>query len=204
LHELFEAQVKSAPEKIALVCDQQQVTYGELNRRACHLAHYLRHCGVGPEQMIGIMSHRSVEMVVGLLGILKAGGAFVPLDAGYPPERLSFMLKDARISLLLTQRDLMAGLRLGVERLLYLDADEELLAQQSEENPDGGAQPDNPAYVIYTSGSTGRPKGVLIPHRSVVSYISTASVKFEIEPSDRFSNLPHSALMSAWRKFLPV
>jgi amino acid adenylation domain-containing protein len=171
IHQLFEEQVEKTPYATALVFEEQQLTYWELNQRANQLAHYLRKQGVEPEALVGMCVERSLEMVVGLLGILKAGGAYVPLDPEYPKERLAFVLDDAQISILLTQLKLLprfADLRAHV---LCIDNDGEKIAQESEDNPRTLAMAENLAYVIYTSGSTGQPKGVQIQHRSVVNLL---------------------------------
>jgi len=171
IHQLFEEQVEKTPYATALVFEEQQLTYWELNQRANQLAHYLRKQGVGPEALVGMCVERSLEMVVGLLGILKAGGAYVPLDPEYPKERLAFVLDDAQISILLTQLKLLprfADLRAHV---LCIDNDGEKIAQERDDNPSTLAMAENLAYVIYTSGSTGQPKGVQIQHRSVVNLL---------------------------------
>jgi amino acid adenylation domain-containing protein len=173
IHELFEAQAARTPDAVALVFEDKQLTYRELNRRANQLAHYLRKRGVGPESLVGVCLERSLELVVGLLGILKAGGAYVPLDPGYPPERLAFMLEDAQVPWLLTEQRLWDKMNVGQDAILShivrLDADWEAIAEESEQNPASGVTADNLAYVIYTSGSTGRPKGVLGLHRGAVN-----------------------------------
>ena len=186
VHQLFEAQVERTPEATAIVCEDEQLTYDELNRRANQLAHYLRRLGVGPEVKVGICIERSIEMLVGLLGILKAGGAYVPLDPMSPPERLSFMLEDAQVKILLTQQHLKASLPDNGAHLVCLDTvDQGVIGGERDENPVSGVTPDHLAYVIYTSGSTGTPKGVMIQHRSLVSYTTTACVEYQLEPGDR-------------------
>jgi amino acid adenylation domain-containing protein len=171
VHQLFEAQVDCTPNAIAVMCEGQQLTYKELNRRANHLAHYLQTLGVGPEVLVGICVERSLEMLVGLLGILKAGGVYVPLDPAYPLERLAFMLEDSQAAVLVTQQRLMAGLRNHGAQVVYLDTDWEAIATQQEENPVSRVMANTLAYVIYTSGSTGKPKGVQITHGSVVNFL---------------------------------
>jgi amino acid adenylation domain-containing protein len=184
---LFEAQVARRPEAVALVSaatdgESQYVTYGELNRRANQLAHYLRRLGVTPESVAGICVGRSPEMVVSLLGVLKAGAAYVPLDPAYPQERLAFMLTDTQAQVLLVQQHLLehlpAPLLQAPYSLLPLDEQWHLVAQESDANPTPAATPDNLAYVIYTSGSTGQPKGVAIAHRSAVALIHWARQVF--------------------------
>jgi amino acid adenylation domain-containing protein len=181
IHQLFEAQVQRTPEAVAVVFQDQQLTYRELNAKANQLAHHLQKLGVGPEVLVGICVERSVEMVVGLLAILKAGGAYVPLDPTYPAERLAFMLEDAQIAVLLTQARLRPRLPTHRVQQVCLDTDADLIAQQVESNPLGSDHLDQLAYVIYTSGSTGRPKGVAIAHRSTVAFISWALSVFPVE-----------------------
>jgi amino acid adenylation domain-containing protein len=171
IHQLFEAQVVRTPEAVAAIFEAQELTYRELNARANQLAHGLRALGVGPEVLVGIYVERSFEMVVGLLGILKAGGAYVPLDPTYPQERLAFMLADAEVRVLLTQKELILNLPRNEAHVLCLDADGQPFEQESKENVHSGVTADNLAYVIYTSGSTGQPKGVMIEQKSLVNYL---------------------------------
>lgn len=173
LHHLFERQAVRTPESIALVFERQQITYGELNRRANQTAHYLQKLGVGPEVLVGICMERSLEMVVGVLGVLKAGGAYLPLDPSYPQERLAFMAADAKVSVLLTQKRLIKNLPKHNAQVIALDSEWQTLTGERETNPVRCAQPENLAYVIYTSGSTGQPKGVQIPHRAVVNFLNS-------------------------------
>ncbi|HLH60440.1 MAG TPA: non-ribosomal peptide synthetase [Ktedonobacteraceae bacterium] len=168
IHQLFEAQVARTPLRAALISGQQRITYQELNRQANRLAAYLCRSGVGREALIGICMQRSIEMVIGLLGILKANAAYVPLDPAYPRERLAFMLDDARPAILLTQQHLAARLP-SHERTICLDRDWQAIAQESEENVSGGVGGDHIAYMLYTSGSTGVPKGVLGTHRAAIN-----------------------------------
>jgi non-ribosomal peptide synthetase component F len=173
IHQLFEEQVELTPDSEAVLFEDKQLTYRELNQRANCLAHHLRTLGVGPEVLVGICVERSLEMVVGLLGILKAGGAYVPLDPAYPSERLAFMLEDSQVGVLLTQAWLVESIPKHQGRTLCLDTDWEIIERQSKENPECSFTPENLAYVIYTSGSTGKPKGVLVAH-SGVSNLATA------------------------------
>jgi amino acid adenylation domain-containing protein len=184
IHQLFEAQVERTPDAVAVVYEDKQLTYRELNARANQLAQYLQKLGVGPEVLVGIFVERSLEMMVGLLGILKAGGAYVPLDPAYPFERLGFILEDSSVPLLLSQSKLVEKLPPHSARLVNLDKDWEEIVQQSKDNP-SSVTPDNLAYVIYTSGSTGKPKGVLIQHGSLVNYTTAASAEYEIDQCDR-------------------
>ena len=171
VHQLIEAQVERTPEAIAVVLEDQQLTYCELNARANQLAHYLRTLGVGPEELVGICMERSPEMMVGLLGILKAGGAYVPLDGHLPKDRLRFLLEDTQVPVVLTQLHLRERLPHGKATVVCLDGEWDWAAPESKVNPLGNVTPSNLAYVLYTSGTTGRPKGTLIEHRSVVNYL---------------------------------
>ncbi|MCA1635265.1 MAG: amino acid adenylation domain-containing protein [Acidobacteria bacterium] len=173
LHELFEEQAARTPHTLALVADDAQLTYGELNARANRLAHHLRSLGVGPESLVAVCVERSTRMVVAVLGILKAGGAYVPLDPQHPSERLLFMLEEAGAAVLLTERGRREELSgRGAWRPVCLDDDWEQSPGEGGENLPRLARPDNLAYVIYTSGSTGRPKGVMITHRSAVNLVA--------------------------------
>ncbi|MBI2230714.1 MAG: amino acid adenylation domain-containing protein, partial [Deltaproteobacteria bacterium] len=167
IDELFEEQVERSPDAIALVYEDQQLTYRELNNRANRLAHYLQTLGVGPEVLVGICVERSLEMVIGLLGILKAGAAYVPLDSQFPKERLSFMLEDAQAKVLLTQQKLVDRIPATVAHTICMDADWQAISKESIGNPDDKTTGADTCYVIYTSGSTGRPKGVAVPHGAV-------------------------------------
>ncbi|HYO98625.1 MAG TPA: amino acid adenylation domain-containing protein, partial [Pyrinomonadaceae bacterium] len=185
LQHLFEAQARQRPDNIALVFEDRQLTYGELNRRANQLAHYLRRRGVCADTLVALCLERSVEMLVGILGILKAGGAYVPLDPAYPKERLAFILADTQARLLLTQQSLVASLPEHDAGLVLLDADwQEIAGTTSDENPAGAASADALAYVIYTSGSTGRPKGVLVSHENVARLLEATQAHFKFDESD--------------------
>jgi amino acid adenylation domain-containing protein/non-ribosomal peptide synthase protein (TIGR01720 family) len=181
IHQLFEAQVEQTPDAVAVVFENQRLTYGELNRKANCLAHYLRALRVGPDTLVGICVERSVEMVVGLLGILKAGGAYVPLDPAYPQPRLGFMLEDTQASVLLTQQHLLEKLPKHQAHVVCLDTSWQIIAKESENNPASIGTPDHLAYVIYTSVSTGRPKGVAIEHHSTVALLDWARKVFTTE-----------------------
>jgi amino acid adenylation domain-containing protein len=171
IHQLFEEQVTLTPDAIAVVFEEEQLTYKELNQRANRIAHHLQSLGVGPEVLVGICVERSIEMVVGLLGILKAGGAYVPLDPTYPLERLRYMLENSSVQVLLTQQQLVESLADHQAHMVCLDIDWEIIARQSEGNPASGVTPENLTYVIYTSGSTGFPKGVAMSHRPLSNLI---------------------------------
>ncbi|MBD2128005.1 non-ribosomal peptide synthetase [Microcoleus sp. ZQ-A2] len=172
IHQLFAAQVERTPDAVAVVFEDEHLTYRQLNERANQLAHYLQQLGVWPEVLVGICVERSLEMVVGLLGILKAGGAYVPLDPAYPPDRLAFMLEDAQVSVLLTQENLVAALPKHQAKVVCLDTCWEGISQASDDSCTNTATPENLAYIIYTSGSTGKPKGVQIPHSALVNFLT--------------------------------
>jgi len=195
-HQLFEAQVEQTPNAIAIVFEDQHLTYSELNNRANQLAHHLQQLGVNPDVVVGICVERSVEMIVGLLGILKADGAYLPLDPTYPQERLDFMLKDAQVSILLTHSLLASFFKESWEErakcsqqheltLVDLDKDWKTIALTSQQNPTSRVTADNLAYVIYTSGSTGKPKGVLIEHRGLSNLAQAQIEAFNLQPSNR-------------------
>ncbi|MBI3761432.1 MAG: amino acid adenylation domain-containing protein, partial [Chloroflexi bacterium] len=171
LHDLFEAQVQRTPEAIAVVFEGDSLTYRELNRRANQLANYLRTLSVEPEDRVGLCVERSLEMAVGLLGILKAGAAYVPMDPAFPKVRLNLMWEDCGASVLLTHGQALDNLPRHAAHVVSLDGDSEAIARESADNPAGNVTPDNLAYVIYTSGSTGKPKGVQITHRAVVNLL---------------------------------
>ncbi|MCP4662492.1 MAG: amino acid adenylation domain-containing protein [bacterium] len=182
IHALFEARVAAIPEAVAVVSSGVRLSYAELNRRANRLAHALRELGTGAAEVpVGICMERSPEMVVGILGILKSGGAYLPLDPGYPRERLAFMLEDSRAAVLLTQDHLVAALPEHRAGLVCLDAARELFSGYGASNPVPTATADNLAYLIYTSGSTGRAKGVAIAHRSAVAMLEWARAAFARE-----------------------
>ncbi|QEI42135.1 Linear gramicidin synthase subunit D [Dolichospermum sp. UHCC 0315A] len=178
IHQLFEEQVERSPDAVAVVFEEEQLTYRELNTRANQLAHYLRSLGVGTEVLVGICVERSIEMIVGLLGVLKAGGAYVPLDIKYPQERLAFMLSDAQVPVLLTHSRLLTQLTKHSAQVICLDTDWDAIGKQSSENLQTIVLPKYKAYVLYTSGSTGRPKAVIIEHRSTVAFLSWATKVF--------------------------
>ncbi|HEY1375362.1 MAG TPA: amino acid adenylation domain-containing protein, partial [Gemmataceae bacterium] len=172
LHQLVEAQVERTPEALALAFGEDHLTYRDLNRRANRLAHHLRAQGVGPDELVGVYLERSPEMVAALLAILKAGGAYVPLNPASPAERLTFLLDDARVRVIVTQQHLADRLPAATARLICVDTDAPAIARAGDDNPAGGAGPNNLAYVLYTSGSTGRPKGVAVEHRSTVAFVA--------------------------------
>ena len=185
VHQLFEAQAAKTPNAIAVVFGNRQLTYNELDRRANQLAHHLIKLGATPDGLIGICLERSLEMAVGLLGILKAGSAYVPLDPAYPRDRIAYMLENAEAPLLVTQQSLTENLPATEAKTVLIDSDWPEIAKQSERSPALTLDPANRAYVIYTSGSTGKPKGVQIPHRAVVNFLTTMAKQPGLQASDR-------------------
>ena len=205
IHEMFEEQVERTPGSVAVVYEDQRLTYEELNSRANHVAHYLRGLGVGPEVRVGICVERSVEMVVGLLGILKAGGAYVPLDPEYPAERLAYMVEDAQVPVLLTQNHLLGKLPTSWAQLVCLDSEWSQIAEQSQEKVACEVDPKNAAYVIYTSGSTGRPKGVLVTHGGLLNLALAQNDAFQINQDSRilqFASMSFDAAVWEWTSAL--
>ena len=182
---LFEKQVARTPDAIALVFEEQELTYRDLNTRVNQLAHHLQERGIGPDVMVGLCVERSVKMVVGLLAILKAGGVYVPMDPAYPRERLAFIINDTRMPVLLTQQHLVAQFPEQNIQFVCLDTDEETIGQHSEENLVREVTEEQLAYVIYTSGSTGQPKGVLVSHNAFASHCRIAIDVLELQPDDR-------------------
>jgi amino acid adenylation domain-containing protein len=182
---LFEAQVERDPKAAALVCGDERLNYRELNERANQLAHYLRRLGVGPETLVGISMERSVEMVVGVLGILKAGGAYVPLDPTYPLERLSLMLEDSGVAVLLTQESVFDALPAHWAQVVCIDSEWDAISRESKENISSAATLESLAYVIYTSGSTGVPKGVMVTHRGAGNLLEAQKDSFGVGPGER-------------------
>ncbi|MDM8557191.1 amino acid adenylation domain-containing protein [Candidatus Parabeggiatoa sp. HSG14] len=178
--DLFEARVLEHPESVAVVFEEQQLTYRELNGQANQLAHYLINLGIAAETLVGICVARSVEMVIGLLSILKAGGAYVPLDPNYPIARLQFMLEDTQVPVLLTQSDLLEQLPVLDAKVVCVDNQWEQIAAYSDENPMKQNGPENLAYVIYTSGSTGKPKGTLLTHKGLSNYLNWALKEYPL------------------------
>ncbi|MBL8676522.1 MAG: amino acid adenylation domain-containing protein, partial [Alphaproteobacteria bacterium] len=227
IHQLFEEQAERTPDNIAVIYEDQQLTYQQLNQKANQLAHHLRGLGVKPDTLIAIAMERSLEMIIGLLGILKADGAYVPLDPSYPQDRLQFMLEDTQAPILITQSHLHEAFRnySGTTLNLYLeDGKKELrieekifdtdnsqtqrwitLPVQSSQNPQPLTTSHNLAYVIYTSGSTGKPKGVMISHKSLSNLLINLKEGIATNPSDRVLNLtPLSFDISGLEIYLPL
>ncbi len=205
VHELFEEQVERTPEAVAVVFEDKQLTYRQLNERANQLARHLQGLGVGPDTLVGICVERSLEMVVGLLGILKAGGTYVPLDPEYPKERLAFMFEDAGVGVLLTQAHLTASLPPHQARIVRLDADWPRIVEEGVGNVTSPVTPEHLAYMIYTSGSTGRPKGAMNTHVAIVNRLLWMQDAYRLTPLDRvLQKTPFSFDVSVWEFFWPL
>ncbi len=207
-HHLFEQQVERTPDAVALEYGDEHLTYKKLNEQANQLARHLQVQGVGAETLVGILLTRSAEMLVAVLGVLKSGGAYLPLDPEYPAARIAFMVKDARVSFLVTEKRQHALVEAIFEdsghstaKLVCLDADWPAISQESRENPESGARGDNLAYVIYTSGSTGRPKGVAIAHGNLSHYVQAMQEAVGITSGDRYLHTASLAFSSSVRQF---
>jgi amino acid adenylation domain-containing protein len=202
VHERFEDQVRRSPDAIAVVLPgehRQELTYAELNRRANRLAHYLQSRGVRPDVLVGLYLDRTPDLIVAMLAIVKAGGAYLPIDLSYPPERVAFMLSDAESPIVITDSKTAKGLPQTAASALCMDTDAAYWSTMSAENPVSGAGPDNLAYCIFTSGSTGKPKGVLITHRNVARLFDATDEWFHFNDQDRWTFFHSSAFdFSVW------
>ncbi|MGD1698460.1 amino acid adenylation domain-containing protein [Dapis sp. BLCC M229] len=204
IHQLFEEQVERTRDAVAIVFEEEQLTYSQLNQKANQLAHYLQSLGVGPEVLVGICVERSIEMVVGLLAILKAGGAYVPLDPSYPSDRLAYMLEDAAMPVLLTSESVLDCLPEHQAQVVCLDGSWEVTNPEIQ-NPRTTVTADNLAYVIYTSGSTGKPKGVQICHQSVVNFLLSMKDYPGLTQSDTFNAITTISFdIAALELYLPL
>ncbi len=192
IHHWFEAQCQQTPDNIAVIFADEKLTYQELNVRANQLANYLQNLGVSSEHLVGICIERSIWMVIGVLGILKAGAAYVPMDANYPMERKAFILADTQMSLLLTQESLAADLNADNITKICIDTDWHTIGEEAQENPSTKTNAQNLAYVIYTSGSTGKPKGTLISHYGLINYLNWCTQAYQVEQGS--GTLVHSSL----------
>ncbi len=202
IYQLFEERVKKNPDAIAVIFAGQQLTYQELNQKANQLARYLQTLGVKPEVLVGICIERSLEMVIGLLGILKAGGAYVPIDPYYPEDRLSYMLQDSGVKVLLSQKSVASVLPPHEAKVICLDADWHLVAEYDEDNLEVAINPENLAYVIYTSGSTGKPKGVMNTHQGIHNRLWWMQEMYQLTAGDRvLQKTPFSFDVSVWEFF---
>ena len=185
VHQLFEKQAARIPNSTAVVFENGELTYQELNERSNQLAHYLQKLEIQADTLVGLCVERSIELIVGVLGILKAGGAYVPLDPGYPQERLAFILEDTQLRVVLTQKKLVKKFSQCCDHAICLDRDWNRISIENKENPKRNVTPENLAYVIYTSGSTGKPKGVMIEHSAIFNYTVFAGDTFALSSSDR-------------------
>ena len=207
LHQMIELQAERTPDNIAVQFEGRVLTYRALNEQANRLAHYLQKRGVGPEVLVAMFAERSIGMIVGLLAVLKTGGAYLPLDPEFPQERLKYMLEDSKPKIVLTDSVLgQRGKRMdeGVESF-YLDRDWPLVARESSENPHSTVRPRNLAYVIYTSGSTGKPKGVELTHFSVVNFMRSMQAEPGISEADTLLAVTTISFdIAALELFLPL
>ncbi|WJQ84451.1 linear gramicidin non-ribosomal peptide synthetase LgrC [Brevibacillus brevis] len=197
VHELVAEMTREMPNQLAVVSKEGSLTYAELDSKANQLANYLQQQGITSETLVGICVERSVEMLIGQLGILKAGGAFVPMDPSYPKERLAFMMDDTNMPIVLTQERLLEALPTGDATFICLDIDWDLIASESTESPEITTTTNNLAYVIYTSGSTGTPKGVEIEQRALLNLINWHQNAYNVTPEDRASQIAGTAFDAA-------
>lgn len=199
IHQLFEEQANKTPEAIAVIFEDQTLTYQQLNEKANQLAHYLRKLGVKPEVLVGISVERSPEMMIGLLGILKAGGAYVPIDSTYPHDRISYMIEDSQVNILLTQNHLKELFTNYQGNLIFLDTNWQNIEQETKDNPVNETTANNLIYVIYTSGSTGKPKGTMNIHCGVVNRLLWMQDEYKLTQNDRvLQKTPFSFDVSGW------
>ncbi|MGI8965721.1 MAG: non-ribosomal peptide synthetase, partial [Limisphaerales bacterium] len=202
VHQLFSAQAQRTPDSIAVIYGNEKISYSELEGRSNQLANYLKKCGVSTDSLVGIYMKRSIEMIVGWLGILKAGAAYVPLDITYPRARLTFMIEDTKMSVLLTQKTradfqpILEQLQTKKTKKIYLDADWEMISRENKIAPASGATAEHLAYVIYTSGSTGQPKGIAVRHRGIVRLLCDTNY-IQLNSTDRIAQTSNSSFDAA-------
>src|SRR5579871_716205 len=189
VHHLFERHASTFSDAPALVCEGRQLSYRELNNRANQVAHWLLEQGVQPDTTVGLFLHRSIEAIVGMLAILKAGAAYLPLDPAFPKERLQFMLKDSQTNLVLTQQSLLDSLTGFEGTTLCLDSEWDTLQNQSQNNPATSVSLSDLVYVIYTSGSTGNPKGVLVEHRGLSNYVHSLLSRLQLPTGAKYASV---------------
>ncbi|MDM9583638.1 amino acid adenylation domain-containing protein [Nostoc sp. GT001] len=189
IHKLFEAQVQKTPDKIAVVFEDQQLTYAQLNRKANQVANYLQQRGVKPEVLVGLCTERSLLMIIGLLGILKAGGAYLPLDPTLPKEGFASRLQDIEIPIILTQQRLVDNLPTDVAEIVFLDTNWDIIADRKDDNPASAVTAQNLVYVLFTSGSTGKPKGVAIEHRQLLNYLHGITQRLDLSTTTNFATV---------------
>ena len=203
IHQIVEIQTDHSPDRIAVVFENCYLTYSELNIRANCLAHRLRDLGVGPGVIVGICLEKSADMVVSMIAVLKAGGAYLPLDPEYPLERLVFMINDSKTSVLLTQQSLVSNVNRQTPEQIFLDTQWETILREPKVNPRSLAASSNLAYLIYTSGSTGTPKGVMVEHGSLTNYVRYASRVFDLNSNDRILQFASICFDAAAEEIFP-
>jgi len=205
IYEIFQRHVESRPQAVAVVCMDESLTYDELNRRANQMAHYLQNLGVGPNVVVGIFLERSAEMLIALLGVLKAGGAYLPLDSSYPRDRLKVMLEDAQVSVVLTTRKEKAELPDHEVCTICLDSDSQAIRRERDSNVGLQMNGEELAYILYTSGSTGKPKGVQIPHRALVNCLTSMQQEPGLTASDSILGITSLSFdIATLELFLPL
>jgi amino acid adenylation domain-containing protein len=204
IHEAFEQQVRTRPNAVAVVAGARRITYDELNRRANQLAHHLRSCGVGPEVAVAVCVERSIELIVALIGVLKAGGVYVPLDPRVPAERRDSVLADTNAPVLLNTVATSATGASSTARTICLDANLQEIEQQTDQTPVNLSRPGNLAYCIFTSGSTGRPKGVGVSIRSLMNHARSHTVACRLNPSDRVLQICASGFDASLEEIVPT
>jgi amino acid adenylation domain-containing protein len=205
VHKFIATQAKETPQATAVVFEDRQLTYAELDSRSNQMAHYLRNLGVKPGERVAVFVERSLEMIIGLLGTMKSGAAYVPLDPTFPPDRLRFVLEDAKATLVLTQDHLMKSWSFGDTPVVRLDADWPTIAKQTANTPPEVVSPEDLVYVLYTSGSTGKPKGVEIPHRAVVNLLQAMMLRPGLKKSDTLAAITTLSFdISGLELYLPL
>lgn len=202
IHLCLDSQSELTPNAIALKFQDQTLTYRELNLKANQLANFLKGKGVGPEVKVGICAERSLEIVIAILGVLKAGGVYVPLDPSYPQDRLSFILEETQVPLLLTQSHLIDKVPRHSAKIVCLDQDQSMIAVESEDSPLLSVTDQNLAYIMYTSGSTGRPKGVQITHANIWHYIWAVGKVLEVTARDVYLHTASFSFSSSVRQLM--
>ncbi|MCP3933659.1 MAG: amino acid adenylation domain-containing protein [Bacteroidetes bacterium] len=205
IHSLFEDQVEKTPEEIAIIYDNNSLSYREFNKRANMLAHFLMDKGVCTKAPVGIFMERSIELIVAIYGIVKAGGAYVPLDPDYPENRLSYMIEDTCVPIILTKEGIAGRIPNNNADIISLDSDWEIICNFSENNPKNKIQQNDSAYIIYTSGSTGMPKGVINSHRGICNRVIWMQDEYCLNESDVvLQKTPYSFDVSVWEFFWPL
>jgi amino acid adenylation domain-containing protein len=204
VHQFFEEQVQRTPDALALIFEDETLTYNELNRQANQLAHFLQKEGIGPDGLVGIYMQRSPDVVIAILGVLKAGGAYIPLDPSYPTERLNWMLQEAQPLVVLTQAHLISTLSLAHTCFICLDTHWQCLSNEESLNPISQASAESLAYLIYTSGSTGKPKGVMNTHGGLSNRLCWMQYTYQLTSLDRvLQKTPLSFDVSVWEFVWP-